>query len=81
VHACTSWNRAIKHDYLKLVQWSHEDQLFVGYCPDFFIGAICHGTEAVEVYRELSQLVAEEIAEEDGKLKMEDGKRRGWRAR
>ena len=53
----------MKTDYLKFVQWSEEDELFVGYCPDLFIGGICHGSDEQKVYRELSRLVAEEIAE------------------
>ena len=53
----------MKTDYLKFVQWSEEDQLFVGYCPDLFIGGICHGTDEQKVYRELSRLVTEEITE------------------
>ena len=35
----------MKSDYLKFVQWSEPDQLFVGYCPDLFIGGICHGSD------------------------------------
>ena len=53
----------MKTDYLKFVQWSQEDRLFVGYCPDLFIGGVCHGTDEQKVYRELSRVVAEEIAE------------------
>jgi hypothetical protein len=53
----------MKSDYLKFVQWSEPDQLYVGYCPDLFIGGICHGSDEQKVYRELSQLVAAEIAE------------------
>ena len=53
----------MKTDYLKFVQWSEEDRLFIGYCPDLFIGGACHGTDEQKVYRELSRLVAEEIAE------------------
>ncbi len=53
----------MKSDYLKFVQWSEPDQLFVGYCPDLFIGGICHGSDELKVYRELAKLVAEEIAE------------------
>ncbi len=53
----------MKTDYLKFVQWSDADQLFVGYCPDLFIGGICHGSDEQKVYRELTRLVAEEIAE------------------
>ena len=53
----------MKSDYLKFVQWSEPDQLFVCYCPDLFIGGICHGSDDQRVYRELSRLVAAEIAE------------------
>jgi predicted RNase H-like HicB family nuclease len=53
----------VKTDYLKFVQWSEEDQLFVGYCPDLFIGGVSHGTDEQKVYRELSRLVADEIVE------------------
>ena len=50
----------MKSDYLKFVQWSEPDQLFVGYCPDLFIGGVCHGSDEQKVYRELSRLVAAE---------------------
>ena len=53
----------MKTDYLKFVQWSDADRLFIGYCPDLFIGGICHGADEQKVYRELTKLVAEEIAE------------------
>ena len=53
----------MKTDYLKFVQWSEADQLFIGYCPDLFIGGVCHGSDEQKVYRELSRLVADEIAE------------------
>ncbi len=53
----------MKTDYLKFVQWSEADELFVGYCPDLFIGGICHGADEQKVYRQLCRLVQEEIAE------------------
>jgi|GEM_PF-1450038 len=53
----------MKTDSLKFVQLSDADGLFVGYCPDLFIGGICHGSDEQKVYRELSRLVAAEIAE------------------
>ena len=53
----------MKTDYLKFVQWNEADRLFVGYCPDLFIGGVCHGSDEQKVYRELSRLVADEIAE------------------
>ena len=53
----------MKTDYLKFVQWSDADRLFIGYCPDLFSGGVCHGADEQKVYRELTKLVAEEIAE------------------
>lgn len=53
----------MKSDYLKFVEWSEPDQLFVGYCPDLFIGGVCHGSDEQKVYRELSRLIAAEIVE------------------
>ncbi len=53
--------------YIKVVEWSDEDGAFVGQCPGV-IGPCCHGSDEVEVYRELCEIVAEwvEIAERDG---------------
>jgi hypothetical protein len=53
----------MKTDYLKFVQWSKADKLFVGYCPDLFIGGVCHGANEQKVYGELTRLVADEVAE------------------
>jgi hypothetical protein len=53
----------MKADYLKFVQWSNADKLFIGYCPDLFVGGICHGSDEQKVYRELTRLVADEITE------------------
>ena len=53
----------MKCDYLKFVQWSEADQLCIGYCPDLFIGGVCHGSDEQKVYRELTRIVAGEIAE------------------
>ena len=52
----------MKIDYLKFVQWSEEDRFYVGYCPDLFIGGICHGRDEQKVYAELCRLVIEELA-------------------
>ena len=54
--------------YVKIVEWSNEDQCFVGQCPGV-IGPCCHGDDEVEVYRELCQIVEEwiEIHETDGR--------------
>ena len=44
--------------YIKIVEWSDEDQCFTGYCPGI-ICPCCHGDDEVEVYRELCQIVDE----------------------
>ena len=53
--------------YLKIVEWSDEDQCYVGSCPELF-GAGCHGDDEAKVYKELCQIVDDVIAlyKEDG---------------
>jgi predicted RNase H-like HicB family nuclease len=53
--------------YVKIVEWSDEDQAFVGQCPGV-VGPCCHGPDEIEVYRQLCEIVDEwlEIAERDG---------------
>ncbi|MCY3712421.1 MAG: hypothetical protein F4Z29_04355 [Gemmatimonadetes bacterium] len=54
--------------YIKIVEWSNEDECFIGYCPRI-IGPCCHGDEETEVYRQLCQIVDEwlEIAQQENK--------------
>ncbi|HIJ41884.1 MAG TPA: toxin-antitoxin system HicB family antitoxin [Deltaproteobacteria bacterium] len=47
--------------YLKIVEWSQEDQCYVGICPGLFYGG-CHGENEADVYRELCEIVEENIA-------------------
>jgi len=47
--------------YIKIVEWSDEDQCFVGHCPSI-IGPCCHGNDETQVYSELCQIVEEWIA-------------------
>ena len=50
--------------YLKFALWSEEDGLYVGYCPDLFPwGGVCHGASEEVAYRELTDLVREEVEE------------------
>lgn len=53
--------------YLKIVEWSEEDQCYVGTCPGLMLGGI-HGDNERKVYAELCQAVDEwvRIYEEDG---------------
>lgn len=50
-------------DFERFVQWSDEDQLFVGYCPALFFGGVCHGSDEHGVLRELSEIIADEVRE------------------
>jgi predicted HicB family RNase H-like nuclease len=57
----------ISDQYLKLVEWSEEDQVYVGTSPGMFFGGV-HGDDETEVYRELCEVVDEwiQICKEDG---------------
>jgi predicted HicB family RNase H-like nuclease len=46
--------------YLKIVEWSEEDQCYVGTCPGLMLGGI-HGDDETDVYKELCQAVEEWI--------------------
>jgi predicted RNase H-like HicB family nuclease len=54
--------------YTKVVEWSEQDQCFVGSCPGLIYGG-CHGNDEIEVFAELCQIVEEAI-----KLYRTDGK-------
>ena len=41
-----------------VVEWSEEDQCFIGYWPGI-IGPCCHGDDEAEVYRQLRRIVDE----------------------
>lgn len=45
--------------YHKWVQWSEEDQTYVGKCPDLITGI--HGDDPREVYAELCEVIEEVI--------------------
>jgi predicted HicB family RNase H-like nuclease len=48
--------------YLKIVEWSDEDQCFVGRCPGLFFGG-CHGQDETAVYREVCKIVEEHVGD------------------
>jgi predicted RNase H-like HicB family nuclease len=54
--------------YVKLVEWSDEDQCFIGSCPELFFGG-CHGSDARSVFSELCTIVDEtvELLEREGR--------------
>jgi predicted RNase H-like HicB family nuclease len=54
--------------YVKIVEWSDEDQCYVGSCPGLFYGG-CHGGDEQAVFAELCAMVEEtiELYKQDGK--------------
>lgn len=54
--------------YVKIVEWSDEDQCFVGSCPGLLYGG-CHGSDEQTVFAELCEIVDEtiELYRKDGK--------------
>jgi hypothetical protein len=51
----------MKIDYLQFVRWSNKDKVYIGYCPNLFIGGVCHGKDESNVYAELCDLVAKDV--------------------
>jgi predicted RNase H-like HicB family nuclease len=54
--------------YAKIVDWSEDDQCFVGSCPGLIYGG-CHGDDEKQVFEELCSIVEEviEIYKRDNK--------------
>jgi hypothetical protein len=48
--------------YLMYVDWSEEDQLYIGYCPDLFLGGVCHSDSRLTAYAKLMDIVEEDLA-------------------
>ncbi len=46
-------------EYHRWVEWSDEDQTYIGKCTDLITGI--HGDDPVQVYKELSDVVEEVI--------------------
>jgi hypothetical protein len=46
--------------YVKIVEWSDDDQCFVGSCPGILFGG-CHGNDEKAVFSELCKIVDETI--------------------
>ncbi|MDP6652154.1 MAG: hypothetical protein QGF90_08625 [Gammaproteobacteria bacterium] len=55
--------------YVKIVEWSNEDQCYVGSAPGLLLGG-CHGDDEREVFSELCTIVEETIVnyKQDGEL-------------
>lgn len=54
--------------YAKIVEWSEEDQCYVGSAPGLIFGG-CHGDDEKKVFEELCQVVEEaiDLYRKDGK--------------
>ena len=52
--------KAQASQYSKFVEWSDEDQCFIGRCPELALGGM-HGSDEAKVYAELCQVVEEWI--------------------
>ncbi len=54
--------------YVKIIEWSDEDQCFVGSCPGLLYGG-CHGIDEKQVFAELCDIVEEviDLYRHDGK--------------
>ena len=54
--------------YVKIVEWSDEDQCFVGSCPSLMYGG-CHGDDERAVFNELCEIVEDvvELMQREGK--------------
>jgi predicted RNase H-like HicB family nuclease len=46
--------------YPKIVEWSEEDQCYIGSCPGLMYGG-CHGDNEVKVFKQLCKIVDEWI--------------------
>jgi hypothetical protein len=46
--------------YLKIVEWSEEDQCYVGTAPGLFFGG-CHGDDELKVFKTLCGLVEDTV--------------------
>lgn len=50
--------------YLKVVEWSEEDQCYIGTSPGLMLGGV-HGTTEKKVYEELCQVIDEWVEQSD----------------
>lgn len=54
-------SKNIADRYTKIVEWSEEDECYIGRCPELFHGGV-HGEDRNKVYAELCQTVDEWIS-------------------
>jgi predicted RNase H-like HicB family nuclease len=47
----------MRSEYHFVINWSEEDQSYVGRCPDLFLGGV-HGDDPEKVFKEIRELAA-----------------------
>ncbi|MBL7685230.1 MAG: hypothetical protein JNK65_04250 [Deltaproteobacteria bacterium] len=45
---------------MQIVEWSHEDNCYIGTAPGLILGGV-HGQDELEVFKELSDVVGEAL--------------------
>jgi len=60
--------KKLSDQYLKIVEWSEEDNCYIGTSPGLFMGGV-HGDEQAKVFQELCTVVEETVTlfESEGK--------------
>lgn len=53
-------NKRLSDNYLKIVEWSEEDQCYIGTSPGLFIGGV-HGKYEAKVFKDLCEAVEDTI--------------------
>ena len=48
--------------YIRIVEWSEEDQCYIGSSPGLFYGG-CHGANEQMVFKELCKIIEETVAD------------------
>jgi hypothetical protein len=55
----------LSRDHELSVEWSDEDQAYVGYCPELFpYGGVCHDENRIAAYAKLVELVEWHLVDE-----------------
>lgn len=51
----------LSNNYLRIVEWSEEDQCYIGTSPGLFSGGV-HGNDQEKVFQELCEVIEETVA-------------------
>jgi predicted HicB family RNase H-like nuclease len=64
--------RKLASQYVKFVEWSDEDKVYIGRCPELFGGGV-HGDDPVKVFEELC-IAVEDVLENQLKAQKKPSK-------